>query len=136
MKTIRNIALVGAIGAGKTSLVEQMLFNSKTTTRIGKIEDGTTVMDFNPEEIERKSSVSLGVANLMWKKNKINIIDAPGLVDFSSEQGSSDFETEGIAGYDEDYKRAKTPLRAKRCRLWMGTNLAGADMETLSLPTE
>ncbi len=86
METIRNIALVGAIGAGKTSLVEQMLFNSKTTNRIGKIDDGTTVMDFNPEEIERKSSVSLGIANLMWKKNKINIVDAPGLVDFSSEQ--------------------------------------------------
>ncbi|RLC58410.1 MAG: elongation factor G [Candidatus Cloacimonadota bacterium] len=96
MKTIRNIALVGAIGAGKTSLVEQMLFNSKTTTRIGKIEDGTTVMDFNPEEIERKSSVSLGIANLMWKKNKINILDAPGLVDFSSEQISASIAVETI----------------------------------------
>ena len=96
MKTIRNIALVGAIGAGKTSLIEQMLFNSKTTTRIGKIEDGTTVMDFNPEEIERKSSVSLGIANLMWKKNKINILDAPGLVDFSSEQISATIAVETI----------------------------------------
>lgn len=96
MKTIRNIALVGAIGAGKTSLVEQMLFNSKTTTRIGKIEDGTTVMDFNPEEIERKSSVSLGIANLMWKKSKINILDAPGLVDFSSEQISASIAVETI----------------------------------------
>ncbi len=96
MKTIRNIALVGAIGAGKSSLVEQMLFNSKTTTRIGKIDDGTTVMDFNPEEIERKSSVSLGIANLMWKKNKINIVDAPGLVDFSSEQISASIAAETI----------------------------------------
>ena len=96
METIRNIALVGAIGAGKTSLVEQMLYNSKTTTRIGKIEDGTTVMDFNPEEIERKSSVSLGIANLMWKKNKINILDAPGLVDFSSEQISASIAAETI----------------------------------------
>ncbi|MDA3813023.1 MAG: elongation factor G [Candidatus Cloacimonetes bacterium] len=96
METIRNIALVGAIGAGKTSLVEQMLYNSKTTTRIGKIEDGTTVMDFNPEEIERKSSVSLGIANLTWKKNKINILDAPGLVDFSSEQISASIAVETI----------------------------------------
>jgi len=96
METIRNIALVGAIGAGKTSLVEQMLFNSKTTNRIGKIDDGTTVMDFNPEEIERKSSVSLGIANLMWKKNKINIVDAPGLVDFSSEQISASIAAETI----------------------------------------
>ncbi|MDP8204154.1 MAG: elongation factor G [Candidatus Tenebribacter mawsonii] len=96
MENIRNIALVGAIGAGKTSLVEQMLFNSKTTNRIGKIDDGTTVMDFNPEEIERKSSVSLGIANLMWKKNKINIVDAPGLVDFSSEQISASIAAETI----------------------------------------
>ncbi len=96
METIRNIALVGAIGAGKTSLVEQMLYNSKTTTRIGKIEDGTTIMDFNLEEIERKSSVSLGIANLMWKKNKINILDAPGLVDFSSEQISASIAVETI----------------------------------------
>lgn len=96
MKTIRNIALVGAIGAGKTSLVEQMLFNSKATSRIGKIEDGTTVMDFNPEEIERQSSVSLGIANLMWKKNKINILDAPGVVDFSSEQISASIAVETL----------------------------------------
>jgi len=96
MKTIRNIAFVGAIGAGKTSLVEQMLFNSKTTTRIGKIEDGTTVMDYTPEEIERKSSVSLGIANLMWNKNKINVLDAPGLIDFSSEQISASIAAETI----------------------------------------
>jgi len=96
MKTIRNIALVGAVGAGKTSLVEQMLFNSKTTTRIGKIEDGSTVMDYSPEEIERQSSVSLSIANLMWKKNKINIIDAPGLVDFSSEQISASIAAETL----------------------------------------
>jgi len=96
MKTIRNIAFVGAIGAGKTSLVEQMLFNSKMTTRIGKIEDGTTVMDYNPEEFERKSSVSLGIANLMWNKNKINILDAPGLIDFSSEQISASIAAETI----------------------------------------
>ncbi|MDP8268640.1 MAG: elongation factor G [Candidatus Tenebribacter davisii] len=96
MKSIRNIALVGAVGAGKTSLVEQMLFNSKTINRIGKIEDGTTVMDYNPEEIERKSSVSLSIANFMWMKNKINILDAPGLVDFSSEQISVSLAAETI----------------------------------------
>ncbi|MCF7858973.1 MAG: elongation factor G [Candidatus Cloacimonetes bacterium] len=96
MKNIRNIALVGAIGAGKTSLVEQMLFNSKTTNRIGKVDDGTTVMDYSPEEIERKSSVSLSIANFIWKKNKINIIDAPGLADFSSEQISAALAAETI----------------------------------------
>ena len=96
MKNIRNIALVGAIGAGKTSLAEQMLYNSKATTRLGKVEDGNTVMDYSPEEIERKSSVSLGLANFMWKQNKINILDAPGLVDFSSEQISASIAAETI----------------------------------------
>ncbi|MCF7793601.1 MAG: elongation factor G [Candidatus Cloacimonetes bacterium] len=86
MKNIRNIALVGASGAGKTSLAEQMLFNSKATTRVGKIEDGNTVMDSNAEEIEKGMSMTLGVANLNWKDTKINILDTPGYVDFSGEQ--------------------------------------------------
>ena len=96
MKNIRNIAFVGATGAGKTSLIEQMLFNAKATTRIGKIEDGNTVMDFSPEEVERQASVILGVGNFDWKKCKINILDAPGLVDFSSEQLSASIATESI----------------------------------------
>ncbi len=62
MKHIRNIAFVGASGAGKTSLAEQMLFNAKASTRVGKVEDGNTVMDFQPEEIEKGMSMSLGVA--------------------------------------------------------------------------
>jgi elongation factor G len=86
MKNIRNIALVGASGAGKTSLAEQMLFNSKATTRVGKIDDGNTVMDFNAEEIEKGMSMTLGVANCTWKNTKINILDTPGYVDFSGEQ--------------------------------------------------
>ncbi|MBL7149194.1 MAG: elongation factor G [Candidatus Cloacimonetes bacterium] len=86
MKDIRNIALVGASGAGKTSLAEQILFNSKTITRIGKIEEGNTVMDFSAEEIEKGMSMVISVANYNWKKCKINIIDTPGYADFASEQ--------------------------------------------------
>ena len=86
MKDIRNIALVGASGAGKTSLAEQMLFNAKTTTRVGKVEDGNTVMDFSNEEIEKGMSMTLGVANFKWKNTKINLLDAPGYADFASEQ--------------------------------------------------
>jgi len=86
MKNIRNVALVGASGAGKTSLVEQMLYNSKATTRVGKVDEGNTVMDFSAEEIEKGMSLNLSIANLEWNKTKINIIDAPGYPDFVGEQ--------------------------------------------------
>ena len=96
MKNIRNIALVGATGAGKTSIAEQMLFNAKVITRVGKIEDGNTVMDFNVEEIEKSMSMSLGVANLNWKKCKINILDTPGYADFAIEQIAASSVVENI----------------------------------------
>ena len=86
MKNIRNVALVGASGAGKTSLVEQMLYNSKATTRVGKVDEGNTVMDFSAEEIEKGMSLNLSIANLEWNKTKINIIDTPGYPDFVGEQ--------------------------------------------------
>jgi len=86
MKHIRNIALVGATGSGKTSLVEQMLFNAKAISRLGKIEDGNTVMDFNQEEIDKGMSMTLAIANLEWKNNKINLIDTPGYADFAGDQ--------------------------------------------------
>lgn len=96
MKDIRNIAFVGASGAGKTSLAEQMLFNAKSTTRVGKVDDGNTVMDFNPEEIEKGISMVLGVGNFKWKNNKINVIDAPGSADFTSEEISASIAVENL----------------------------------------
>jgi elongation factor G len=86
MKNIRNIALVGASGSGKTSLSEQLLNNAKATTRIGKVEDGNTVMDYSAEEIEKGMSMSLSLAHLNWKKKKINLIDTPGYADFCGDQ--------------------------------------------------
>lgn len=83
---IRNIALIGHSGEGKTSLAETMLFNAKKTTRIGQIENGNTVMDFDEEEIKRKISISLSLAYAPWKNKKINIIDAPGFFDFEGEE--------------------------------------------------
>ncbi len=96
MKDIRNIAFVGASGAGKTSLVEQILYNAKATTRIGKVEDGNTVMDYNVEEIEKGMSMSLGMANFNWKNHKINILDTPGSADFVSEQISASTAVENL----------------------------------------
>jgi len=84
-KNIRNIVLVGHGGAGKTSLVEAMLFTAGVTTRLGRVEDGNTVSDFKPEEIERQISTSAALMHLEWQHNKINIIDTPGYADFIGE---------------------------------------------------
>ena len=79
---IRNIALVGHGGAGKTMLAEALLYASAATTRMGKIEDGTATTDFEPEEHEHQISVSLGIAPIEWNGHKINVIDTPGYADF------------------------------------------------------
>lgn len=81
-KSILNIALAGHSGSGKTSLAEAMLYLGGNSERLGKVSDGNTVCDFDPEEIKRKTSVQACVAPVEWKGKKINIIDAPGLFDF------------------------------------------------------
>ena len=80
---IRNVALLGHGGSGKTTLADAILFYGKATERIGKISDSTTVMDFDAEEKKRKTSVSTSVYALEIGDNKLNIIDAPGLFDFA-----------------------------------------------------
>lgn len=80
---ILNIALAGHSGAGKTSLTEAMLYLSGATDRLGKVGDGSTVSDFDPEEIRRKTSVTAAAAPLEWKNYKVNLLDAPGLFDFT-----------------------------------------------------
>ena len=82
---LRNIALVAHGGAGKTSLAEVMLYNAGVTNRIGKVEEGNTVMDFEPEEFKRTASISTGFGHLPWKKHVINLIDTPGDQNFFSD---------------------------------------------------
>lgn len=84
-KQIRNIALLGHGGCGKTSLIEAMLFASGGTDRLGKVADGNTVCDFDSEEKSRGFSISASVAHLFWKDVKINVIDTPGYMDFEGE---------------------------------------------------
>jgi elongation factor G len=86
---IRNVALVGHNDTGKTTLVSQLLFNAGAVTRLGKIEDGTTVTDFDPDEIERKHSISAALAFLEWKNTKINLLDTPGFGIFAMEARSA-----------------------------------------------
>ena len=81
-EAIRNIALVGHGGSGKTSLSEIILYTAKETNRIGKIEDGNTISDYTPNEIEKQVSITSSLMNLEWNNTKINIIDAPGFSDF------------------------------------------------------
>ena len=81
---IRNVAIAGHSGAGKTSLAEAMLFRAGATDRLGKTAEGNTVCDFDPEEIKRKVTVASTVAPMEWKDTKINLIDTPGLFDFAA----------------------------------------------------
>jgi elongation factor G len=79
---IRNVALVGHGGAGKTSLTEALLFAAGAIPRMGRVEDGSTVSDFDPEEQRRQISVSLALAPFEFDDHKVNVIDAPGYADF------------------------------------------------------
>ena len=82
---IRNVAVVGHGGCGKTSLVDALAFVSGRSRRHGTIKDGTTLTDYSPDEIERKHSISLGVAHAEWMDTKINLLDCPGYLDFFGE---------------------------------------------------
>lgn len=82
-KNIRNVALAGHAGTGKTSLAEAAFYLSGKSDRLGKIPDGNTICDYDPEEIRRKTSVSMAVLPMEWKDTKMNLLDTPGLFDFS-----------------------------------------------------
>ena len=84
-KNIRNIALAGHGGSGKTSLAESLMYVSGGLDRMGKVADGSTVCDFDPDEIKRKISLNAALAYAEWKDVKINIIDTPGQFDFAGE---------------------------------------------------
>ncbi len=79
---IRNVALVAHGGAGKTTLTEALLFCAGATTRLGRVEDGTTTTDFDEDEIRRKISISAAMAWCEWKGRKVNLVDTPGFAAF------------------------------------------------------
>ncbi len=84
-RDIRNVCFMGHGGDGKTALAESMLFYTKGTDRLGKSADGTTVSDFDPEEIKRKYSISTSIIPIEYGRSKINILDNPGYFDFAGE---------------------------------------------------
>ena len=82
-ENIRNVVLLGHYRAGKTSLAEVMAFHAGGTKRIGHVEDGTTVSDYDPGEVDRNMSINLALLPLEWKETKINVLDTPGYSDFA-----------------------------------------------------
>ena len=82
---IRNIGFVGHGGVGKTSLVEGMLHAAGAVSRLGRVDDGTTTTDFDPDEIKRKISLSTAVAFCDYKGHRLNLVDTPGYGDFVSD---------------------------------------------------
>lgn len=82
---IRNIALIGHGGAGKTTFTEALMFTAGASTRFGRVEDGSTVSDYHPDEVERKISINTALLHCDWQGTKLNILDTPGYSDFTGE---------------------------------------------------
>src|SRR6059036_3481541 len=82
---VRNVVLLSHGGAGKTSLAEAMLFDSGAINRLGRVDEGSTTSDWDPDEQKRKISTNTSVLPLEWKGHKINVLDAPGYADFVGE---------------------------------------------------
>ena len=85
LENIHNVVLLSHGGAGKTSISEAMLFNAGAVNRLGRVDDGSTISDYDPEEAKRRISINLSILPFQWKEKKINILDAPGYADFVGE---------------------------------------------------
>lgn len=85
---IRNIGLIGHVGTGKTSLAEAILFNAGQNTRLGKVDTETSIMDYEPEEIKRRTTISSSIASFNWKNIRINLIDTPGSANYVADTKS------------------------------------------------
>jgi len=86
---LRNVALVGHAGSGKTQLLASLLFDAGAVNRLGRVDDGSTVTDYDDEEITRKHTLSASLAHAEWNRTKINFIDTPGMANFLSEARAS-----------------------------------------------
>src|SRR5690348_3191304 len=114
--TIRNVALVGHGGCGKTQLASSLLFVAGAVNRLGRVDDGTTITDFDDEEIARKHTLSSSLAFAEWQKAKINIIDTPGFANFLSD--------------------ARAALRVTEAALVVVDAVAGVEVQTEKLWAE
>lgn len=110
---VRNVALVGHGGSGKTTLAEALLYVAGATTRRGSVEQGTTILDYEPEEIERGISLGLSTATFTWNEHQINLMDTPGSSDFSGD--------------------ARAALRAADLALFVVSGVDGVEVQTEQL---
>ena len=122
VSNLRNIALLSHSGAGKTSLCEAMLFHVNATTRIGRVEDGNTVSDYEPEEVKRGGSIQTTLVACEWGNKKVNFLDTPGYDDFRGEVASALRVVEGAA-----------ILVAAQAGVDVGTERSWADAEAAGL---
>jgi elongation factor G len=111
---IRNIAVVGHRGAGKTSLVEALLFTAGAKNRLGSVADGTTAMDYDEDEIKRQMTISAGLAHLDWAGQKINVLDTPGEASFINEALGTLSVVEGVVMV----VNAVTKVEVQTERIW------------------
>src|SRR5918995_5651201 len=82
LENLRSVGILGQGGSGKTSLAEAMLFAAGATQRLGRVQDGTSVFDYEPEEIKHQVTISTAFHSLSWKKHTINLVDTPGYAAF------------------------------------------------------
>ncbi len=120
---IRNIALVGHSGAGKTALAEAALFASKATNRLGQAEEGNTVSDYDAEEIRRGISINTSVVPVEWGSAKLNLVDTPGYADFIGEVASALHAVEGAVVVVDSVAGVE-----------VGTEIAWQHLDELHLP--
>ena len=136
---IRNIALMGHGGEGKTTLTEAMLFAAGIIDRQGKVEDGSTVTDFEPEEIKRKCSISAACAPIDWNDKMLNVIDVPGYFDFIGEMTGPlrvvetvGIVVSGVTGFNVGAEKAfKHAVKSGVGRMFI-INQMDRDMRTLT----
>jgi elongation factor G len=121
--TFRNVALIAHSGSGATSLAEAMLFASGATNRLGRVDDGSAVMDYEPEELKRHTSISSSFHHLAWKKHRVNLIDTPGDDNFLSDTRMSLQAADGVVVVLDAVDGVKAPTE----KVW-------AFADELSLP--
>ncbi|MDY6855246.1 MAG: elongation factor G [Thermodesulfobacteriota bacterium] len=118
---LRNVSIIAHGGAGKTSLAEAILFTTKMTDRLGRVDNGTSIMDYEPEEIKRNITISSSLHHFDWQKHTVNIIDTPGDSNFTNDSRNALFVSDGAVVVID----ATSGIKVQTERLWQYCNDLG-----------